>query len=112
MTGCVAVDRSGARLGKGGGFSDLELAVAAEAGLVDAHTIVVTTVHPLQVLDEGVVPTTDHDIHVDVIVTPEHVVRCPRPRGWALPNVRWDDLTDDKIAAIPLLGRLQQTRRA
>ena len=113
MTGCVAVDRSGARLGKGGGFSDLELAVAAEAGLVDAHTIVVTTVHPLQVLDEGVVPTTDHDIHVDVIVTPEHVVaRCPRPRGWALPDVRWDDLTDDKIAAIPLLGRLQQTRRA
>ena len=110
VTGCVAVDRSGARLGKGGGFSDLELAVAAEAGLVDAHTIVVTTVHPLQVLDEGVVPTTDHDIHVDVIVTPEHVVRCPRPRGWALPFVRWDDLTDDKIAAIPLLGRLQQTR--
>ena len=85
VTGCVAVDRSGARLGKGGGFSDLELAVAAEAGLVDAHTIVVTTVHPLQVLDEGVVPTTDHDIHVDLVVSPEQVVRCPRPRGWALP---------------------------
>ena len=85
VTGCVAVDRSGARLGKGGGFSDLELAVAAEAGLVDAHTIVVTTVHALQVLDEGVVPTTDHDIHVDLVVTPERVVRCPRPRGWALP---------------------------
>ena len=112
VTGCVAVDRSGARLGKGGGFSDLELAVAAEAGLVDAHTIVVTTVHPRQVLDEGVVPTTGHDIHVDVIVTPEHVARCPRPRAWALPFVRWDDLTDDKIAAIPLLGRLQPTRRA
>ena len=34
VTGCVAVDGSGARLGKGGGFSDLELAIAAEAGLV------------------------------------------------------------------------------
>nr|BFE99646.1 hypothetical protein GCM10020241_13220 [Streptoalloteichus tenebrarius] len=30
VTGCVAVDRHGTRLGKGGGFSDLEFAVAAE----------------------------------------------------------------------------------
>src|SRR5215213_11484736 len=79
VTGCVAVDEAGARLGKGGGFSDLELALAAEAGLVDEHTVVVTTVHERQVLAAGVVPTTDHDIHVDVIVTPERVVRCPRP---------------------------------
>jgi len=107
VTGCVAVDESGARLGKGGGFSDLELALAAEAGLVDARTVVVTTVHERQVLASGVVPTTDHDIHVDMIVTPERVVRCPRPRGWALPRVRWSDLTDEKIAAIPLLGRLR-----
>ncbi|HLM19696.1 MAG TPA: 5-formyltetrahydrofolate cyclo-ligase [Acidimicrobiia bacterium] len=107
VTGCVAVDESGARLGKGGGFSDLELALAAEAGLVDARTVVVTTVHERQLLAAGVVPTTDHDIHVDVIVTPERVVRCPRPRGWALPDVRWSDLTDEKIAAIPLLARLR-----
>ena len=40
VTGCVAVGEDGARLGKGGGFSDLELALAAEAGLVDAHTII------------------------------------------------------------------------
>ena len=53
VTGCVAVDESGARLGKGGGFSDLEFAVAAEAGLVDARTVVVTTVHELQVLASG-----------------------------------------------------------
>src|SRR5438045_969392 len=50
VTGCVGVDESGARLGKGGGFSDLELAVSAEAGLVDARTVVITTVHELQVL--------------------------------------------------------------
>ena len=79
VTGCVAVDESGARLGKGGGFSDLELAVAADAGLVAEHTIVVTTVHELQVLAAGTVPTTGHDIHVDVVVTPERVLRCRRP---------------------------------
>jgi 5-formyltetrahydrofolate cyclo-ligase len=110
VTGCVGVDESGARLGKGGGFSDLELALAAEAGLVDARTVVVTTVHERQVLAAGIVPTTGHDIHVDVIVTAERVVRCPRPRGWQLPDVRWDELTDDKIAAIPLLARVRPDR--
>jgi 5-formyltetrahydrofolate cyclo-ligase len=99
VTGCVAVDERGARLGKGGGFSDLELAIAAEAGLVDGHTIVVTTVHELQVLDRDTIPTTVHDIHVD------RVVRCPRPASWSLPRLAWDQLTDEKIAAIPLLQR-------
>jgi len=107
VTGCVAVDESGARLGKGGGFSDLELAVAAGAGLVDARTVVVTTVHELQVLEAGTVPTTTHDIHVDLVVTPGRVVRCPRPRGWRLPALRWRELTEEKIAAIPLLARMR-----
>jgi 5-formyltetrahydrofolate cyclo-ligase len=112
VTGCVAVDESGARLGKGGGFSDLELAVAAVAGLVDARTVVVTTVHDLQVLPAGTVPTTDHDIHVDLVVTPDGILRCARPTGWALPALHWDDLTDEKIAAIPLLQRLRRTKDA
>jgi 5-formyltetrahydrofolate cyclo-ligase len=110
VTGCVAVDESGARLGKGGGFSDLELAVAAAAGLVDARTVVVTTVHERQVLDRGAVPTTGHDLHVDVIVTPDRVVRCPRPKGWQLPLLRWDELTEEKIAAVPLLARARDRR--
>jgi 5-formyltetrahydrofolate cyclo-ligase len=109
VAGCVAVGHDGARLGKGGGFSDLELAVAAEAGLVDARTVVVTTVHERQVLDAGAIPTTGHDIHVDLIVTPERVLRCARPEGWRLPELHWDDLTDEKIAAIPLLTRLRPT---
>ena len=107
VTGCVAVDETGVRLGKGGGFSDLELAVAAEAGLVDARTVVVTTVHELQVLRTGAIPVTGHDIHVDVIVTDDRVVRCPRARDWALPQLQWSELTDAKIAAIPLLQRLR-----
>jgi 5-formyltetrahydrofolate cyclo-ligase len=110
VTGCVAVDRSGARLGKGGGFSDLELAAAAEAGLVDAHTVVVTTVHPLQVLSADVIPTTVHDIHVDLVVTPDEVLRCDRPEDWQLPTLIWEDLIAEKIAAIPLLTRLRATR--
>ena len=107
VTGCVAVDAGGARLGKGGGFSDLELAVAAEAGLVTEHTVVVTTVHELQIRNEGEIPVADHDIRLDLIVTPERVIRCERARP-SRPRVRWDELTEEKIAAIPLLGRLRR----
>src|SRR5947209_5446555 len=44
VAGSVAVNRRGARVGKGGGYSDLEFALAAELGAVDARTTVVTTV--------------------------------------------------------------------
>jgi 5-formyltetrahydrofolate cyclo-ligase len=107
VAGCVAVGRDGARLGKGGGFSDLELAVAAVAGLVDLHTVVVTTVHERQVVDADRVPTVGHDIHVDAIVTPGEVIRCPRPRRHRLPTLHWDELTEEKVASIPLLTRLR-----
>jgi 5-formyltetrahydrofolate cyclo-ligase len=107
VVGSVAVGEDGARLGKGGGFSDLELAVAAEAGLVGRKTAVVTTVHELQVRPAGAIPTVAHDVHVDVVVTPERVLECARPPGYEAPRLRWDELTDQKIAAIPLLQHLR-----
>jgi len=110
VTGCVAVGEDGARLGKGGGFSDLELAIAAGAGLVGPRTVVVTTVHELQVKSAGTIPTTSHDVHVDVVVTPERALRCPRPRGTRAPTLRWSELSEEKIAAIPLLARLRADR--
>ena len=109
VAGCVAVDESGARLGKGGGFSDLELAVATEAGLVAPSTVVVTTVHQLQVRPAREIPVVGHDIHVDVVVTPERVIECARPSGYEPPRLRWRELTDEKIASIPLLQRLRAT---
>ena len=53
VTGCVAVGADGARLGKGGGFADLEFALATAAGLIGPATLVVTTVHELQVRPAG-----------------------------------------------------------
>jgi 5-formyltetrahydrofolate cyclo-ligase len=108
VSGCVAVGEDGARLGKGGGFADLEFALASAAGLITPETVVVTTVHELQVRPGGMVPTTPHDAPVDLIVTPERVIDCravrgPRPQG----EIRWDELTEEKIAAIPLLRALQ-----
>lgn len=105
VAGCVAVGEDGARLGKGGGFTDLEFALAAAAGLVDARTVVATTVHEVQVQPAGAIPTTAHDVTVDLVVTPQRVLRTRRgPRR--VPELDWRDLSDDKIAAIPLLGRL------
>jgi 5-formyltetrahydrofolate cyclo-ligase len=112
VAGTVAAGLDGARLGKGGGFSDLEFAVASEAGLIGPETVVVTTVHEVQVVPAGEIPTTDHDVTLDLIVTPERVIEIPRRgrrRGGA---IRWDDLTEEKIAAIPLLARLRAARRA
>src|SRR3989440_515923 len=94
VAGWVAVGEDGARLGKGGGFSDLELAVAAEAGLVAPTTVVVTTVHEMQVRPTGEIPTVDHDIHVDLVVTPDRVIECARPPGYERPRLHWEELTD------------------
>ncbi|MDD7964501.1 5-formyltetrahydrofolate cyclo-ligase [Actinomycetospora lemnae] len=108
VTGCVAVDEQGARLGKGGGFSDLEFAVASEAGLVAPDTPVVTTVHEQQIVPVGDIPVTDHDVRLDLIVTAERVVTCTREARHP-GRIDWDALTEEKIAAIPLLGRLRPT---
>jgi 5-formyltetrahydrofolate cyclo-ligase len=103
VCGTVAVNRQGVRIGKGGGFSDLEFALLVEAGLVDQTTTLVTTVHPLQIID-GDLPETDHDFRVDIIVTPDEVIRTKhrrRPRG-----IIWGDLDDEKIGEVPVLRRL------
>jgi 5-formyltetrahydrofolate cyclo-ligase len=111
VTGCVAVSEDGTRLGKGGGFSDLEAAIAAEAGLVDDDTVVVTTVHELQVLPAGAIPATDHDVRVDLVVTPERVLGIGRAGGRPRPRIRWEELTEDKVAAIPVLRHLADRGR-
>ena len=104
VCGTVAVNRDGVRVGKGGGYSDLEFALLTEAGLVGERTAIVTTVHPLQLL-EVKLPETEHDFGVDLIVTPDEVVTTPG--GHRPPGILWDHLDEAKIASIPLLGRLR-----
>jgi 5-formyltetrahydrofolate cyclo-ligase len=103
VCGSVAVNRLGVRVGKGGGFSDLEFGLLVEAGLVGETTVIATTVHPLQVLDEDL-PETDHDFRVDLVVTPEEVIRSPRPRR--PPGIIWEHLTPEKLAEVPPVAAL------
>ena len=109
VCGTVAVNPDGARIGKGGGYSDLEYGLAREVGLVRKRTTIVTTVHDVQVLDQEL-PVLRHDIPVDYIVTPTRMIQTqtqlPRPEG-----IYWDDLTKDKIDAMPYFMKLQSERR-
>jgi 5-formyltetrahydrofolate cyclo-ligase len=102
VCGTVAVNRAGVRVGKGGGYSDLELGLLVEAGLVDDTTTIVTTVHPLQLVDEEL-PETAHDFRVDIVVTPEAVLRTGARRR--SPGIIWEHLDDEQIATMPVLVR-------
>ncbi|MEU8188117.1 5-formyltetrahydrofolate cyclo-ligase [Micromonospora carbonacea] len=100
VCGSVAVNRDGVRIGKGAGYSDIEVGLLTEAGLVGPSTILATTVHPLQIVDEPL-PESSHDFGLDLIVTPDEVIECrrrQRPTG-----IYWDSLSAQKIDAIPVL---------
>jgi len=107
VAGSVAVNRRGARVGKGGGYSDLEWALARQVGAVGETTPVLTTVHEMQIVDTDI-PMSAHDVALDLIVTPERVIRPPRrrrkPRG-----IRWAELSEEQIAAMPPLRALRTT---
>jgi 5-formyltetrahydrofolate cyclo-ligase len=108
VCGSVAVRRDGTRVGKGGGYADLEYAILREEGKLKETTPVVTTVHPLQIVAEKVAMLA-HDIPLDFLVTPFEVVATrpafPRPRG-----IYWDLLKAARIEAIPSLRkRLKQS---
>jgi 5-formyltetrahydrofolate cyclo-ligase len=104
LCGSVAVNLKGARIGKGGGFSDLEYALLAEERKVSDKTVIVTTVHAIQVMRENL-PTTRHDIPVDLIVTPRAAIEVERaferPGG-----ILWDHLQPPQIHEVPVLERM------
>ncbi len=109
VSGSVAVNRQGVRIGKGGGFADLEYGLAAAAGILKPDTPVISTVHPMQVLAEDL-PWTQHDVPLDIVVTADEIIRCdrnagdlPRPHG-----IYWEDLDERKIRSIPLLVKLRR----
>ena len=104
LSGSVAVNLKGARVGKGGGFSDLEYGLLSEAGKVDRRTVVATTVHPIQILRQHLMVTA-HDLPCDLIATPRAVIEVERqyerPRG-----ILWDHLQPPQIREIPVLERM------
>ncbi|WP_406036514.1 5-formyltetrahydrofolate cyclo-ligase [Micromonospora sp. NBC_00898] len=102
VCGSVAVSRpDGVRVGKGAGYSDLEIALLAEAGLVTEGTAIATTIHQIQLLDEEL-PHASHDFNVDLAITPTEVLTCTtnrnRPAG-----ITGRGLRQDQLDSIPIL---------
>jgi 5-formyltetrahydrofolate cyclo-ligase len=104
VTGCVAVSRNGARLGKGGGYADLEFALLREARLVGETTPVVTVVHSVQLLPNGSFEMSEHDTSVDLIATERQLIRCKRK--FKRPSGIFDHaLSPEKRMSIPVLRK-------
>lgn len=107
VSGSVAVSSAGTRIGKGEGYSDLEFAVLSEVGRVNDETTVATTVHERQIVDEPI-ETASHDVPLDLIVTPDRVVRPDDAGRITTPaGIDWDLLDDERIAEIPVLQCLR-----
>jgi 5-formyltetrahydrofolate cyclo-ligase len=105
VCGTVAVNKFGERIGKGEGYSELEFALAVEAGKLKRDVPVITSVHSLQLISDRI-DRKRHDFTVDIILTPDKILRCPpdrkRPKG-----IYWKDLSEQKIEEIPALMQLK-----
>ena len=109
VIGSVAVDPStGARLGKGEGFAELEYGMLRYMGATDDSTMVVTTVHDKQLVDDiPVEKLLIHDVPVDIICTPTQVIltntAIPKPQG-----IYWEKLSPEKLGQIRILRELKR----
>ncbi|CAI0396185.1 unnamed protein product [Linum tenue] len=109
VIGSVAVDpTTGARLGKGEGFAELEYGMLRYMGAIDDSTPVVTSVHDCQLVDD--IPIDKlliHDVPVDIICTPTRVIftntRIPKPQG-----IYWDKLSPEKLGQVRILRELKR----
>jgi len=137
VVGSTAVcPKTGARVGKGEGFAELEWGILSQQGNLDASKVlVVTTVHDTQVFDGGVEEPwkslmdqqgkdgeeddtssqtpfgslTQHDVPVDIIVTPTQIIRVPDETKLPKPSgVYWDLLSPQKLAQIRVLQELKR----
>jgi 5-formyltetrahydrofolate cyclo-ligase len=104
VCGSVAVTKEGFRVGKGGGYSELEYAILRELSLVNEETPILTTVHDLQIVDD--VPWEEHDFTVDSIATPTRLLETEGPR-LRPSGVIWNSLTERRLEDMPILKKLR-----
>ncbi len=104
VMGSVAVSTNGARLGKGEGYAELEYAVLKTIEAIDDDVPIATTVHEVQIVDG--IPSEDHDVPLDVIVTPTRVIRTStkltKPKG-----IIWNKVTEEMLEKMPILREVK-----
>ncbi len=75
LTGAVAVDQRGNRIGEGTGYGDQEESLLYEAGLMDTATPRVALVHDAQVFTDFSSLMGAQDRKISLIVTPQKIFR-------------------------------------
>jgi len=103
VIGSVAVTLNGARLGRGGGFSDLEYGILREMKIVRKDTPIATIVHECQIVED--IPMEIHDVPVDIIATPSRLIETKNTFKKP-PGIIWDLVTIDIINEFPILKQL------
>jgi 5-formyltetrahydrofolate cyclo-ligase len=88
LTGAVAVDKKGNRVGKGTGFGDMEDAILSKAGLIDEKTPRVALVHEVQVFEDFSSLMEKNDRRLQIIVTPEGVYKVSDGEGNIIESLR------------------------
>lgn len=99
---------TGARIGKGKGYADLEYGIMSQMGCVTNKTIVLTTCHESQLIND--LPNNimeEHDLPVDIIVTPKRYI-YPKRLFQRPKRVYWDKIDADMISNIPVLQELKR----
>jgi len=99
---------TGVRLGKGLGYAELEWGILTELGVVSDSTFVVTTVHDSQLVEmSSKAMMRNHDLPVDMIVTPSTVIRVKERLNKPTCGVLWDEITQEKLSEISVLRKLR-----
>jgi 5-formyltetrahydrofolate cyclo-ligase len=107
VTGSVAIDRRGHRIGKGEGYAEIEYGIMRELGLVGEDTPVATTIHDLQLVNY--IPREPYDLAVDIAATLRRLLRfegAEKP-----PGIIWGMLPCRKFREIPVLQELARIRK-
>lgn len=108
VVGSYAVSRTGQRIGKGNGYVDLDIGILTHLGCLTKDTLIVTTVHDVQVYDT--LPENlfqSYDLPLDLIVTPTEVIRVgkrlTRPAG-----IEWGLLSSRRLEIVPVLKAIKE----
>ncbi len=94
VTGALAVDRSGNRLGDGHGFFDLAIAMLAETGALAEKYLCAAIVRQEQIVDTPL-PCSPWDIPLDVLAHPEGTIFINKEP--VQPRVHWQQLETRRI---------------
>lgn len=80
----------------------------SEMGAINKDTVVVTTVHDCQVVDDLPIELfKEYDIPVDIIVTPTRTIFID-PKLKKPPGIIWNILSNRRLKSIQVLQKLKE----